>query len=294
MTAFEALLTSLRTFLEGGGDDEGSWMWLAILAVLRQATSAAPLTRCPFWEKPLSCRSSMSTCEISDALIKLGSPHGGHIPDIYNLANSDLRISGPAYTVQMVLASDQTAPPKLSAHFVDTATPKSIIVIDAPPRSVSSVRSPSSTFDVHVESDTKNAVWGGLMTAGAQARDVLGVVISGRCRDLAEHRAAAFPVFARGHSTLGQSPFVHPSAVNVPLVIRPQDNADGPDAFPAVTVEPGDWIVADEDGVVCVPKDMVDKVVEVARIGREIDARVLEDIKAGKGVQASFKLHRGR
>ena len=240
--------------------------------------------------------SSLSTCEISDALIKLGSPHGGHIPDIHILfPKSDLRISGPAYTVQMVLASDQTALPKPSAHFVDTATPKSIIVIDAPPRSVSSlVRSPSSIIDVHVESDTKNAVWGGLMTAGAQARDVLGVVISGRCRDLAEHRAAAFPVFARGHSTLGQSPFVRPSAVNVPLVIRPQDNADGPDTFPAVTVEPGDWIVADEDGVVCVPKDVVDKVVEVAMIGREIDARVLEDITAGKGVQASFKLHRGR
>lgn len=132
------------------------------------------------------------------------------------------------------------------------------------------------------------------MTAGAQAREVIGVVISGRCRDLAEHRAARFPVFARGHSTLGQSPFVRPSAVNVPLLIQPQDNAEGPDAFPAVTVEPGDCIVADEDGVVCIPKDMMDKVIEVAEIGRDVDARVLEDIKAGKGVQASFKLHRGR
>lgn len=132
------------------------------------------------------------------------------------------------------------------------------------------------------------------MTAGAQAKGVAGVVISGRCRDLAEHRAAGFPVFARGHSTLGQSPFVRPSAINVPLVIKSHDNADSPDAFPAVTVEPGDWIVADEDGVVCIPKDMVDKVVEVARIARGIDARVLEDINAGKGVQASFKLHRGR
>lgn len=78
-----------------------------------------------------------STCEISDALIKLGSPHGGHIPDIHCLSpRSDVRIAGPAYTVQMVLASDETAP-KLSAHFVDTATPNSIVVIDAPPRSVS-------------------------------------------------------------------------------------------------------------------------------------------------------------
>ncbi|KAG8213933.1 RraA-like protein [Butyriboletus roseoflavus] len=227
---------------------------------------------------------SLSTCEISDALIRLGSTHGGHIPDIHILSpappDPNLRISGPAYTVQMVLASDQAAP-KLSAHFVDTATQKSIVVIDTPPRSVSFLH-------------TKNAVWGGLMTAGAQARKVVGVVISGRCRDLAEHRSAGFPVFARGHSTLGQSPFVRPSAVNVPLVIQPQDNAEGLDAFPAVTVEPGDWIVADEDGVVCVPKDMVDRVVEVARIGREIDVRVLEDINAGKGVQASFKLHRGR
>ncbi|KAH0827863.1 ribonuclease E inhibitor RraA/Dimethylmenaquinone methyltransferase [Lanmaoa asiatica] len=222
--------------------------------------------------------SSLSTCEISDALIKLGSPHGGHIPDIHSLSPAplgpDFRISGPAYTVQMVLASDQSSP-KLSTHFVDAATPESIVIIDAPPH-------------------TKNAVWGGLMTAGAQAREVVGVVISGRCRDLAEHRAAGFPVFARGHSTLGQSPFVRPSAINIPLVIQPQDNAESPDAFPAVTVEPGDWIVADEDGVVCVPRDMVDRVVEEARIGRAIDVRVLEDIKAGKGVQASLKLHRGR
>jgi len=132
------------------------------------------------------------------------------------------------------------------------------------------------------------------MTAGAQARDVAGVVVSGRCRDLAEHRAARFPVFARGHSTLGQSPFVRPSAVNVPLVIHPLDNGEGSDAFPPVNIEPGDWIVADEDGVVCVPKDMVDKVIEAANAAREVDARVLVDIKAGKGVQASFKLHRGR
>ncbi|KIJ67781.1 hypothetical protein HYDPIDRAFT_107275 [Hydnomerulius pinastri MD-312] len=221
---------------------------------------------------------SFSACEISDALIKLGSPHGGHIPDVHMLSpsvsESQVKICAPAYTVQMVLASDQTAP-KLSTHYVDTATPGSVVVIDAPPQS-------------------KNAVWGGLMTAGAQAREAVGVVISGRCRDLAEHRAASFPVFARGHSTLGQSPFVRPSAVNVPLVIQPQDVGEGPDAFAAVRVEPGDWIVADEDGVVCVPKDLVEKVVEAATTGRDNDAKALEDIKAGKGVQASFKKHRGK
>ena len=134
------------------------------------------------------------------------------------------------------------------------------------------------------------------MTAGAQARSALGVIISGRCRDLAEHRASQFPVFARGHSTLGQSTFTRPSAVNVPLLISPQSEGEleeGSVAFEGVTVEPGDWMVADEDGVVCVPQGIVEKVIELARKGRETDDKCMEDIRAGKGVQASFKLYRG-
>ena len=72
-----------------------------------------------------------STCEISDALIKLSIPHGGYIPDIN--AISPARICGPAYTVQMVLATSPTSGSKLSSHFVDTVPSGSIIVIDVPP-----------------------------------------------------------------------------------------------------------------------------------------------------------------
>jgi regulator of RNase E activity RraA len=81
---------------------------------------------------------SFSTCEISDALIKLGLPHGGHIPDIGLLSPSpttDTKLCGPAYTVRMVMASDTSAP-KLSSHFIDTSPSGSVIVIDAPTRSV--------------------------------------------------------------------------------------------------------------------------------------------------------------
>lgn len=87
-----------------------------------------------------SSLASFSTCEISDALIKLGIPHGGHLPDIQMLSpsiekQSETRLCGPAYTVQMVLSSDTSAP-KLSSHFVDSATNGSVVVIDSPPRSV--------------------------------------------------------------------------------------------------------------------------------------------------------------
>jgi regulator of RNase E activity RraA len=77
-----------------------------------------------------------STCEISDALIKLSILHGGYIPDINAISpDSNAQICGPAYTVQMVLAASGS---KLSSHFVDTAPSGSIIVIDVPPGSVHS------------------------------------------------------------------------------------------------------------------------------------------------------------
>lgn len=129
------------------------------------------------------------------------------------------------------------------------------------------------------------------MTAGAQARSVIGVIISGRCRDLAEYRALGFPVFARGTSTLGQSSFTRASEVNTALLITTQEDAG---AFPGVTVKPGDWIVADEDGVVCVPHDLESQVIESAAEGRRIDELCMSDIKAGKGVQSAFEAHRGK
>ncbi|KAF8639543.1 hypothetical protein AX17_001448 [Amanita inopinata Kibby_2008] len=221
---------------------------------------------------------TFSTCEISDALVKLGIPNGGHLADIHMVSpappqQSSTRICAPAYTVKMVLTLDTSAP-KLTHHFVDTITPGSVVVIEAP-------------------SNAKNAVWGGLMTTGAQVRHAVGVIISGRCRDIAEHRSANFPVFARSHSTLGQSPFTRPSAVNVPLHINIPDNGSSDTSFPPVEVHPGDWMVADEDGVVCVPRELEGKVIDLASKGREVDARCMEDIRAGEGVQASFRKHRG-
>ncbi|KAJ7262217.1 ribonuclease E inhibitor RraA/Dimethylmenaquinone methyltransferase [Mycena haematopus] len=219
--------------------------------------------------------SSFSTCEISDALIKLGVASGGYIAglDLFASGNSSEsgKICAQAYTVKFVLASDTSAP-KLSEHFVDTAPAGSVIVIDVPHQA-------------------QNAVWGGLMSCGAIARSAVGVVISGRCRDLAEHRALGFPVFARSHSTLGQQPFTRPSAINIPLVIAPP-SITSDYTFPSVTVEPGDWIIGDEDGVVCVPQAMERKVSEEAESRRAVDARCMVDIQAGKGIQATFAKYR--
>ena len=68
--------------------------------------------------------------------------------------------------------------------------------MSAPPckRLKLSTKSDSALLNLCIYSDTKNAVWGGLMTAGAKAKTIKGVIVDGRCRDLAEHRQAKFPV----------------------------------------------------------------------------------------------------
>ena len=130
------------------------------------------------------------------------------------------------------------------------------------------------------------------MTAGAQARGVLGAVVSGRVRDVAEHRATGFSVFARGTSTVGQAPFTRVAEVQVPVTVNADSEQQG--GLGAVAVNPGDLLVADEDGVVCVPKLLEKEVLKVASQGREIDARCLKDIQSGVGVAESFRRHRGK
>jgi regulator of RNase E activity RraA len=100
-----------------------------------------------------------------------------------------------------------------------------------------------------------------------------------------------FPVFARGTSTLGQSSLTRASEVNVALLIKAQGDID---ALHAVRVRPGDWIVADEDGVVCVSHELEAQVIDLATEGRRIDELCMADIKAGKGIQSAFQAHRGK
>jgi regulator of RNase E activity RraA len=202
-----------------------------------------------------------------------------------------------------MVRGDDLHAPKPSQHFVDAAPAGSVAVISVPP----------SKYDDHFNdsyliflTDVKSAAWGGLMTAGAQFRGVHGVVIDGRARDLVEHRAAGFPVFARGHSTLGkphdwvvirtwrilnlttgQSPFTRPSELNVPVTILPRPDFENAfeNTFSAVEVHPGDIIVADIDGVVCIPPELLANVIDSCRYSKHVDEKCMIDIQQGRSVQ---------
>ncbi|KAF9911891.1 hypothetical protein EC991_001795 [Linnemannia zychae] len=219
-----------------------------------------------------------SSCDVADALQVLrkneGIPdleHDGYVPDIHlwspQFKAGNTRLFGPAYTVEMVPIT-ATSAPKLSEHFADTIPEGSVICISQPEGMV-------------------NAVWGGLMTARAQVRGALGVIVDGQIRDLNEQREAGFPVFAKGTSILGAGAHTRASRINVPISMQPNKY------HPAVRIHPGDYVVADADGVVVIPKDLLSKVEAQCKKSTAVDDQCMAALKSGEGISATFKKYRG-
>jgi 4-hydroxy-4-methyl-2-oxoglutarate aldolase len=94
---------------------------------------------------------------------------------------------------------------------------------------------------VSAHGDTTYALMGGNISLGMQARGLKGFVIDGGIRDVSELRQLAFPTFARGVACAAADLGPPRGEVNVPI------------ACGGVVVNPGDIIIADEDGVVVVP-----------------------------------------
>jgi hypothetical protein len=85
----------------------------------------------------------------------------------------------------------------------------------------------------------------------------------------------------------GQSPFTRPSELNVPITILPRPDFENcfENTFSAVEIHPGDIIVADIDGVVCVPPELLVRVLDNCRYSRHVDEKCMMDIQQGRSVQ---------
>ena len=106
------------------------------------------------------------------------------------------------------------------------------------------------------------------------------------CNPIKSTAALKSSVLISGEATFLGSPPLSP-------VYEGGFDGEEKDAFPAITIELGDIIVGDEDGVVSVPVGLVKDVVELAKKGRAVDSKCMDDIRAGHGVRETFKKHRG-
>jgi len=154
-----------------------------------------------------------------------------------------LKVVGPAFTVRTA-PGDYAKP----VEAIDHAQPGDVIVVEAggvPP-----------------------AVWGELASRSAMNRNLAGIVIDGAVRDTADIRQLGFPVFAR-HICPNAGEPRGLGEMGVPITISGE------------VVEPGDWILGDDDGVVRIPRA---RAVEWANRGMECyerECRIREEILRG-------------
>ncbi|MET9914956.1 RraA family protein [Streptomyces sp. NPDC006476] len=182
---------------------------------------------------------------IADAMDALGLD--GAVTGLRRLTGNEV-VVGPAFTLRYETVTETS--PGTIGDFIDEVPAGAVVVIDNAGRDWCSV-------------------WGDLVSTVAQARKVAGTVIDGACRDVAGSAQMAYSIWAAATCVKSGRGRVRLAATQEPVTIR------------GVTVEPGDWVCADESGIVVVPAQRAGAVAtEIHRID-DMEKRVLAAVRAG-------------
>jgi 3-hexulose-6-phosphate synthase/6-phospho-3-hexuloisomerase len=198
--------------------------------------------------------------EIRKILSQVSTPNlsdamhrSGDLPGIV-LQTPGKKIIGPAVTVR-TYPGDWAKP----VEAIDVARPGEVIIVDALGQGP--------------------AIWGELASESCLQRKIAGIVIDGAIRDIDTIRAIGFPAAARIVTPTAGEPKGF-GEINVPIKIG------------GVAIAPGDWIVADESGVVRIPRA---KAVEVANRAMDVlehENRLREEIRRKATLGSVAELHR--
>lgn len=176
----------------------------------------------------------LDSCAVSDALDKLGLPAA-----VTGLPPRSVvrKIAGKVHTVKLVAkdrAPSATGVPRhLGTAAIEASQPGEIIVVEQ-------------------RSGIDAGSWGGILSLGAKVRGIAGVIADGPLRDVDEAREFDFPVYSRAVTARTARNRVAEAATDVPVQIG------------EITVQPGDYAIANSTGVCFLPAAQAAEIVTEA------------------------------
>ncbi|MEV0113398.1 isocitrate/isopropylmalate family dehydrogenase [Streptomyces sp. NPDC050844] len=190
----------------------------------------------------------LDTASVSDALDSMGIP--GVLAGLAARVPGT-RAAGRAYTVtyRPVDASVDRGF-RNAANYLDDVPEGSFVVVDN-------------------AASTTCTNWGSLLTNLAQRRGVRGTALHGSARDIAEIRAAKYPLFSTGATMVSGKNRVELAATGRDVVIGD------------VTVRPGDIVVADDNGALVVPAEYAAEVADRAERVERTESAIAQAVNGG-------------
>jgi 4-hydroxy-4-methyl-2-oxoglutarate aldolase len=175
----------------------------------------------------LDAFAKISTPNISDAMDRLGIPCG--CQGLSAIVPGS-KLVGSAFTARYIPVGSTKG---TVGDFLDDVDPSEVVVIDNRGR-------------------TDCTVWGDLMTVRATKMGIAGTVIDGVCRDVPRIVELKYPIFTSGHYMVTGKDRVQVDACNVPVSIS------------GGQIKPGDILVGDDNGVLAIPSERAQAVLETA------------------------------
>lgn len=205
-------------------------------------------------------RQSLYSAVVCDALDAMGLRNQSPRVELRPLTASRLLVGRCKTTLWADMFHEDPKPYELELQAVDSCQHDDVIIAAA-------------------GGSTHSGVWGELLSTAAKNRGCVGAIIDGAARDVGAMRRMGFPVFARGTC-------VYDSRDRQRVI-----DADVPVEIDGVRFAPGDLVIADEDGVVVVPRQVEEQAIQRAWAKVHAENVVRDEIRAGARAAEAFKKH---
>jgi regulator of RNase E activity RraA len=178
--------------------------------------------------------------------------------------NPRLRMAGEAFTLRYIPARE------------DVDTLDVYQDYDHPQRKAIESVGPGQVLVMDCRGQGRAASAGGILATRLQVRGAAGLVTDGTLRDTPDIAKIALPTYAQGPSPLTNLAQHHAVDMQIPI------------GCAEVAVYPGDIMVGDAEGVICVPRHLAAEVAEAAADQEDLERFIQREIEDGRPLRGTY------